>query len=121
MLKIASVRNTSSPSTEYVQFIVTKNCYLDDFMIIDHTYDSDSHKSNKSRNTYIFPRDWVLEGEIIFLNTGVGTNDNPSEIRSKNPLKGYYDYYWGLSRCVWNNTGDVATVLRISKVDSKNV
>lgn len=119
MLKIIASKNSTSPDSEWIKLEVLENCWLDDFMIIDETYDAHSHKSNKNRHSFIFPQHEVFKGEILYLNTGNGTNDDPATSRKLG--EDYFDYYWGLGTPVWNSVGDVATVLKIFKVDSKNV
>lgn len=70
------------------------------WMLLDKT------GTGKRRHVYTFPKNVsILQREQIYLYTGRGKN---SFSKGKPPR---WNIYWGRRRFVWNNEGDLATLL----------
>lgn len=84
-----------------------RECNLNEYIVLDTTYDEDGTVSNKLCHVFIFPNINVNEGDFIWLYTREGryhTYNNNSNTLTHN-------IYWGLDIHVWNNDGDKAYLI----------
>lgn len=125
MLKFHSIRNGHGVNAdrERVTFKVTSEGFIGGHMVVDATFNHSGNPSNHNRHLYIFKNNKFIVGDIIHLNTGTGVDSNPIPTRGRaiNSTPSEFNFYWGLKSCVWNNSGDVVTVLHSTVVDSKAV
>lgn len=108
-LKITSVKNQGDANKEYVMLKALEDCNLNNYMILDNTYDAAGEPSNKSRHIYIFPDFSVKAGQYVCVSTRKGKY-KLGKTDKGNPL---HYFYWGLEHSVWNDDGDVAHLIRI--------
>jgi hypothetical protein len=99
--------------TERITLVVLKDTNLDQYVIIDNTYDSAGNIVNKERHAYWFPNQLVKTNEWVRLYTGKGTYSFTKEVRG-GVLKNIHNFYWGLNSSVWNKNGDEAYVIHLS-------
>ncbi|MEC8568620.1 MAG: hypothetical protein VXY56_10135 [Pseudomonadota bacterium] len=116
MLKVRSVKNGTTPSSEHVVIDVMSDCWLDDFMIMDSTFNHKGEESNKSRHVYVPEVRSVKKGDVIFLHTAKGTDSSSGAEGSKT-----IHLYWGLGVCVWNQTGDMVYLIDLGGMSKSNV
>lgn len=102
---------------EYIRISVEEDCWLDDFLIMDNTYNDEGGISNKSRHVYQFPLHKVWAGEIVYLYTKKGKNVVPDSDKKDRTLR----FYWGLGRSIWNIDGDTVHLIKIDKRESKEI
>lgn len=114
-LKIRSVRNTEH---ERVHIDVLGNINLRGYALVDNTYDQALDQSNQHVHIYFFPSINVVLGDIIYVYSGVGKNRVEKHPNGKNSI---YHLYDGGKEFVWNNTGDVARILKFEIIDTLNV
>lgn len=84
-----------------------RKCNLNEYIVLDTTYDEEGIVSNKNRHVYVMPDINVNEGDFIWLYTHEGsyhTHKNDSNTITHN-------IYWGLDIYVWNNNGDKAYII----------
>ena len=84
-----------------------RKCNLNEYIVLDTTYDENGIVSNKHRHVFIMPNINVNEGDFIWLYTCEGkyhTHSNNSKTITHN-------LYWGLDIHVWNNDGDKAYLI----------
>lgn len=82
-------------------------CNLNEYIVLDTTFDEDGIVSNKHRHVFIMPDISVNAGDFIWLYTHQGTyhtHNNDSRTITHN-------IYWGLETHVWNNDGDRAYLI----------
>ncbi|WP_146074091.1 hypothetical protein [Methylobacterium sp. 190mf] len=116
-LKIIRVHSHGDVGNERVWMKVTGDCDLSDYAVFDSTYDDDGNVSNKNRHVFWFPSQNVETGDFVSLRTGKGkdktlVNDDGNTV---------HRFHWGLGTSVWNDDGDVATLVRINEWVSNQV
>ena len=109
-IKIVAVHNQGDFSKEYVLLQATEDCDIGRFALADSTYTDANHVSNKLRHFYWFEDKMIKKGEYVSLWTGNGSK-TVSKTDSGVPI---HRFYWGLSKGVWNDTGDCAVLLELS-------
>lgn len=109
-LEIKSVHNASTPSGEYVILRATEDTNLYYFAVVDSTFNGDGSMSNEHRHVYFFPAKSIKKGDWVVLYSGTGTNGTIRKF--SNSSDSYYAYYWQSGSCIWNNTGDNASLIR---------
>ena len=120
-LKIKSVVDYGTHSSERVELVVTADCNLKYYMLTDTTYTSENTISNKMRHMHWFYSKDVISGDEVVLYTKKGTAKTES-IKNGNNTR--YIIFWGLDSYIWNNSGDAALLFEINtwkttKVDSR--
>ncbi|WP_460952589.1 hypothetical protein AB6N16_08050 [Pseudomonas marginalis] len=109
-LKIDFVHGHGNASEERVVLTVLEDCDIDNYMICDATYKSDGTLSNKSRHSKWFPSKNVKKGARISLHTRVG-EDHDADHKGVT----WHHIYWNIKSPIWNDTGDAAVLLELSK------
>lgn len=109
-LEIKRVENASTPSKEYVVLQVTEDTNLYYWAVVDSTFNPDGSMSNEHRHVYFFPAKQVKKGDWVVLYSGTGTNGVVKKFNDND--SNYYAYYWQSGSCIWNNTGDNASLIR---------
>lgn len=102
---------------EFIRINVKEDCWLDDFLIMDNTYNEKGGISNKYRHVYQFPCRRVWAGEVVYLYTKKGKNVVPDSDQKDRTLR----FYWGLGRSIWNIDGDTVHLIKIDKIESKEI
>lgn len=102
---------------EFIRISVKEDCWLDDFLIMDNTYNDKGGISNKYRHVYQFPLHKVWAGEVVYLYTKKGKNVVPDSDNKDRTLR----FYWGLGRSIWNIDGDTVHLIKIDKIESKEI
>lgn len=103
---------------------ITDIANLQDFMVMDSTFDPQAGKSNLLRHIYRFPAKTprarkVKKGDVVAVFTGEGDNsESPFDDSSS---RWAHIYHMKLKTTIWNQSGDTATVLYCEEVDSKKV
>lgn len=82
-------------------------CNLNEFIVLDTTFDEDGIVSNKCRHVFIMPDICVNEGDFIWLYSHQGTYHTHNN--TTNTIT--HNIYWGLDIHVWNNDGDMAYLI----------
>ena len=96
---------------------VIRKCNLNEYIVIDTTFDEEGIVSNKHRHVYIMPDIDVEEGDFVWLFSKEGvyqTHKNTSHTIT-------HKLYWGLGVKVWNNEGDTAYLIHYDDWDKKAV
>ena len=105
-LKLIKIADRGNDNERLIMRAVRK-CNLNEYIVLDTTYDEDGIVSNKYRHVYIMPDINVNEGDFIWLFTREGRyhtyNNNSNTIT--------HNIYWGLDIHVWNNDGDKAYLI----------
>ena len=105
-LKLVKIADSGNDKERLIMKAV-RACNLNEYIVLDTTYDEDGIVSNKHRHVYIMPDINVNEGDFIWLYTKNGTyhtHNNDSKTITHN-------IYWGLDIHVWNNDGDKAYLI----------
>ena len=105
-LKLIKIADRGNDNERLIMRAVRK-CNLNEYIVLDTTYDEEGIVSNKHRHVYIMPNIDVNEGDFIWLYTRDGryhTHNNVSKTITHN-------IYWGLDIHVWNNDGDKAYLI----------
>lgn len=105
-LKLVTIADSGNDKERLIMKAV-RACNLNEYIVLDTTYDEDGIVSNKHRHVYIMPDINVNEGDFIWLYTKKGTyhtHNNKSKTITHN-------IYWGLDIHVWNNDGDKAYLI----------
>ena len=111
-LKIVNVFNESEPEDEYVWIKVLEDTNLNNFIVCDNTYYPNGQASNKYRHYFKFPNFPVKKGNYVALYTDLNGRDASgtlSETKAK-----VYRFDWKLDKCVWNDTGDTAHLIKVA-------
>ncbi|MFW1813918.1 hypothetical protein ACG9X6_04545 [Acinetobacter guillouiae] len=116
-LNLIDVFDAGDIDSERVKFKVKKECWLDDFLIMDNTYTENGAISNKYRHVYNFECVKLYPGEIVYLYTKKGKNVVPTYNDESRTLR----FYWGLGNTVWNKDGDTVHLIKIEKHDKIKV
>ena len=110
-LQIVSIHNHGNYAEEYVRLKAVEDCELDDYLLIDTSYNGDGVVSNKLRHTYWWaPKTFARKGDIVFLYTRSGGDNVRDDADGRPRLR---DFFWNLKHPVWNDTGDIATLFNI--------
>ena len=119
-LQILNVLDHGDLDKERVRFKAVKdNVYLNEFIVMDNTYDDEGRLSNKNRHCYDFINDNVKlkKNDRVVLHTKEGKNFTktfPSGVIA-------YHIYWGLDETVWNQDGDTVHLTEIAERVTKEV
>lgn len=106
-IKILKILPKGDEVEERITFAVIENCNLGDYVLTDDTF-RDETPTNLLRNVYFFPAIDVKKGERVSLRTKKGNyrlhQESPTSTK-------WHQLYWGLSKPVWNDSGDSAHLL----------
>ena len=114
-LQIIKISDRDNENERLIMMAKCK-CNLNEYIVLDTTFDEDGIMSNKHRHVYIMPDIVVSEGDFIWLYTHKGeycTHRNTSGTIT-------HKIYWGLDINVWNNNGDKAYVIHYDDWTSKS-
>jgi hypothetical protein len=109
-LKIYSVINASTPNKEVVGLKTSIDVNLKDYAIVDKTFDKNGNTSNKFRHIFIFPDVAVKKGEFMRVYSGKGKYKTTTNEKGNN----IHHFFWNSDECIWNNEGDLATLISFS-------
>jgi len=109
-LTIYSVVNASTPDNEMVRLMAKEDIDLKGFAIVDKTFDLKGDVSNQFRHIFTFPDIKIKKADFIRLYSGKGKYEAK---KNKNNVTVHY-FYWGSKECIWNDGGDVATLIKYS-------
>lgn len=116
-LEIRSIHNNGNASEEYIILQATKQINLNNYAVVDRTFDENGNVSNIFRHFYRFPSQIVQQNEYVSLRTNKGTyvrgtlDDNISTV---------HRFYWGSDAAIWNDGNiESAEVLRVETVSRK--
>jgi len=116
-LEIISINNNGDASEEYILLRATKQINLNNYAVVDRTFDDNGNVSNVFRHFYRFPSQIVQQNEYVSLRTNKGTYvlgklaDNISIV---------HRFYWGSDAAIWNDGNiESAEVLKVETVSRK--
>lgn len=119
-LKINKLGKNGDASQEYLLLEATEDLNLQDYAVVDRTFDETGNVSNVFRHTYRFPAKPVKKGEFVSLRTGKGKD----ELTALNNGKPLHRFYWGSDAAVWNDAAaesvEVWKVATVSKTTTGN-
>lgn len=118
-LVISSVHNASTPGKEYVILKAIADTNLHYYAVVDSTFNSDGSMSNEHRHVYFFPAKALKKGDSVVLFSGNGTNGVVKQFTDTE--EDYYAYYWKSGSCIWNDTGDNASLIHYSNGNTVKV
>lgn len=110
-LRILSVAAKGDLEHERVVLKVINEIDLVNYLVLDSTYNIDGTISEKNRHVFWFPYWSVSAGDYVLLYTKKGTARTIVDKDSKT----IHVFYWGLGRTVWNEDGDVVTIVHTSR------
>lgn len=108
-LKFLRIESGGNASAEAVWLKVTADCNLNTHILADTTYD-ETRKSNLVRHTFWFPDRVAQKDDFVVIYTRKGKNAVNKTTQGK-PL---HRLFWNLEEAVWNDEGDLATLLEIA-------
>jgi hypothetical protein len=115
-LQIVLIQNNGDASEEYVLLKATRAINLNNYAIVDRTFDEEGNVSNIHRHFYRFPLQEVREGEYISLRTSKG-NYKYGTLKDGSPV---HRFYWGSDAPIWNDSNaESAEVLELKTVNRK--
>jgi hypothetical protein len=114
-IKINAINNQGDHTQEFVELKVESDTNLKYFLLSDTTYINETTVSNKLPHTYWSSAREVKAGDYVRLHTRSGTSSSNTNTAQTTT----YQVYWGLSKAVWNNTGDKAMLFEVSDWTSK--
>lgn len=111
--KFVKAKNASSPAKEYVVLKATGDRNnLQGYAVVDKTFRPDGSQSNTFRHIFIFPNKEVNKGEYVVLWSGRG-----QAMQNVQSGSVYHHFFWNSDTCVWNNSGDQASLIRYDRQD----
>lgn len=114
-LKILYIKDNGKHDNERLVLKAAEDLNTNNYLLLDSTYNN-GQLSNKDRHPFWFPSENIKKGDLVVLYTCKGKNT----IQTNSSNKTYF-FYWGLDSSVWNNDGDVATLIEIADYESKTV
>ncbi|MCG3165621.1 MAG: hypothetical protein POELPBGB_01389 [Bacteroidia bacterium] len=109
--------NRLDKENEYVVINVIEDVNIGDYALIDRIFDNSGTPSKKKHHFFHFPKMKINKGDFIRVHTSKGKYE-----ATKNQAGTLtHNFYWGLDSYIWNNTGDTATIIKFSVIDSKTV
>lgn len=115
-LEIIDIHNNGDAAEEYILLRAIASVNLNDYAVIDRTFDEDGSVSNIHRHFYRFPVQEVKEGEYVSLRTGKGTYKY-DKLKNGKPV---HRFYWGSETPIWNDGNiESAEVLKVATVARK--
>lgn len=125
MLKVVGANNSTLAALEWIKIEVQSDCILNQFIVMDKTFNHDGSTSNTNRHVYIFPKVYAVAGDVIYLHTKVGDDSYPQGKRSSTSypksIAQKMHFYWNHQKCVWNNTGDTITIFKAEVSDAARI
>lgn len=116
-LKIIRVNNKSNPEDESISIEVLEKTNLSKYMVCDQTFGEYDQPSGLHRHFYRFPNKTVEEGDLVILYTKLKySRESPRESGGK-----IHRFGWGLNKCIWNDKGDTAHLVKIENSQSFKV
>lgn len=116
-LEIININNKGTASEEYILLKAAKTINLNNYAVVDRTFDEEGNVSNIFRHFYRFPSQQVKEGEYVSLWTKKGTYQYGTTTEG-NPV---HRFYWGSDAAIWNDANiESAEVLRVETVSRKS-
>lgn len=115
-VKIKGVVGGNNHDNETLVLDVIEDTDMEQYIVMDSTYNPDRTVSNRFRHVYWFPPKKVKEGDIVVLFTKRGEDFTDSESN-----KTIHFFHWNVDTCIWNNDGDCAVLLHCDDGTSKKV
>jgi hypothetical protein len=115
-LQIDKLQKDGDASQEYLLFKATKDLNLNDYAVVDRTYDAEGKISNVFRHFFRFPELQIKKGEFVSLRTGKG-DYKLAKLEGGQPV---HRFYWGSDAPIWNDTNvESAELLNVATVSKK--
>lgn len=111
-LKLIKIVDKNTNKERLVMYAFNE-CNLNEYIVLDTTYNEEGVISNRLRHVYIMPDIKVNKGDFVWLYTHTGdyhTHKNDSNTTTHN-------IYWGLDINIWNNEGDKAYLIHYDDWD----
>lgn len=116
-LEILSIKNKGDHTQESVTLRALTRCQIGHYVLFDSTYTREGKVSNEVRHTYWFPDKVVAAGDFLVLHIAPGRTDpHPNQANTIT-----HHFHWGISRPVWNDDQDFATLLHVADWKSMKV
>ena len=114
-LQINKIEKKGDASQEYLLMMATEDLNLENYAVVDRTFDKNGDVSNLFRHTFRFPEKQVRKGDYVSLRTGSGT-DETITLNDK-PL---HRFHWGSATPVWNDdSAESVEVWKVATIDRK--
>jgi hypothetical protein len=118
-LRLVKVHARGDQAKEFVELKVLEDCNLADYLVLDTTYNAEKNTitknpSNKLRHVHWFARKDVKKGDAIYLRTCAGTASTQTQPNDTT----IYTLYWGLKEPIWNDEGDKAVLIQITRFET---
>lgn len=117
-LTITNLEKDGDASQEYILLTATADIDINDYAVVDRTFNKDGKVSNVHKHFFRFPSQVLKKGECVSLWTGKGT----SEVGTTTLGNKVYRYYWGSDAPFWNDKEtEKAEVLKVTTVATATV
>lgn len=109
-LQISRLAKDGDASQEYLLLQATADINLNDYAVVDKTFDEEGKPSNVMRHFFRFPKKEIKKGEYVSLRTGKGN----SELGKTKQGEIVHRIYWGSDAPIWNDANrECAEVLKV--------
>jgi len=98
-LEIVNIQKHGTASEEYILLKATKTINVNNYAIVDRTFNEDGSVSNIFKHFFRFPSQQVKEGEYVSLRTSKGTYKY-DKLSDGSPV---HRFYWGSDAPIWND------------------
>lgn len=116
-LRINNLIKDGDADKEYILLIATADVNINNFAIVDKTFNPNGTVSNVHKHYYRFPSKDVKKGEYVSLRTGVGKDNEGTIDKVK-----VHRFFWGSKAAFWNDKNtEKAELLKVSTVETKTV
>jgi hypothetical protein len=109
-LELLKPVNSNNPKEERASMEVLADLDLEEYAIVDKTFDTKGQASNIHRHIYRFKSKKVKKGDIVRLISGVGS-DTETTGTYKETSRKVHVFYWNSDSCIWNNNGQDKVIL----------
>lgn len=114
-LKINNLKKDGDTSKEYILLEATEEVNINNYAIVDRTFDKDGKASNINKHFYRFPSQIIKKGEYVSLRTGKGINKKVNIDK----LGIVHRFYWGSDAPFWNdNQIEKAELLTVKTIET---
>lgn len=110
-VEILSISSRGDHQQEYVTLKVLEDCDIGTHVLSDTTYTSNHEVSSKLRHIFWIPDKRVKAGDFVQIHTRPGVT---TEFSNKAGTTTHV-FFWGLKSAVWNDDGDCAVLMEISR------
>lgn len=115
-VEIRGIIDYGKPESERIIIDALEDCNIGHYMIMHTNYTHQERPSNKIKTIYIFPSQSMKKGDTVVLYTKEGRN---SMLEKSGKME--YSFYWGLDKCICNNTEDCILIVHFDSLIHKKI